>query len=100
VDLFQITRKGNSATLYFSPINDHVKNYHVVYGHAEGQELYGLLSAEVTQESNGGVQMLTINDLNPSKAYSFQVMPVNGCAVGERSNWLTTHMAGTSYRYN
>jgi hypothetical protein len=99
-DLFQIDRKGSSATLYFTPVNDDTNRYHIVFGNEEGQELYSQLSAEVTHDSNNGVQSVTINDLDPKAKYSFQVMAVNGCAVGERSNWLTSHKTGISYRYN
>jgi hypothetical protein len=98
-DLFQIERKGTSATLYFTPVNDGTNRYHVVFGHSEGEELYGQLSAEVTRETNNGVQMVTINNLSAGAKYAFQVMPVNGCAVGLRSNWLSSLRAGISYRY-
>jgi hypothetical protein len=99
-DLFQITRKGGTVTLYFTPVNDsNARNYHVVYGFSEGQELYGQLSAEVTADTNNGVQTITISELDHIKPYSFQVMPVNGCAVGERSEWLTANRSGNSYRY-
>jgi hypothetical protein len=100
VDLFQIDRKDKTATLYFTPVSDHVNRYHVVFGHKDGEELYGQIFAEITGESNDGVQVVTINELDPALQYSFQVMPVNGCAVGARSNWLTSVSAGISYRYN
>ncbi len=87
-DLFQINRSGNQATLYFTPVNDYVKNYHVVFGFKEGDERFGLLSAEVTSETNNGVQSVTIHDLDPKAQYFFKVAPVNGCAVGTWSNWL------------
>jgi hypothetical protein len=98
-DLFQIDRRGTSATLYFTPVSDNTNRYHLVFGHREGEELYGWLSALVTSEANTGVQSLTVSDLSPYQTYSFQVLPVNGCAVGERSNWLTSHRDGASYRY-
>lgn len=87
-DLFQIDRSGGSATLYFTPTNDNTRKYHVVYGLQEGDQRFGQLSADVSSNTNSGVQVLTINDLNPKQSYWFMVAPVNGCAVGEWSNWL------------
>ena len=98
-DLFQISRTGSSATLFFTPVNDHVNRYHIVYGHNEGEELFGQLSAEVTSDSNKGVQSITINGLDPNQQYSFQVIPVDGCATGTRSNWLTASKAGNTYHH-
>jgi hypothetical protein len=87
-DLFQINRANDSATLYFTPTNDNTRNYHVVYGYSEGDQRFGLLSAPVTSDTNNGVQIITINDLNPKHEYWFNVIPVNGCATGTWSNWL------------
>lgn len=87
-DLFQINRANGSATLYFTPTNDNTRNYHVVYGYSEGDQRFGLLSAPVTPDTNNGVQIITINDLNPKHEYWFSVIPVNGCATGNWSNWL------------
>jgi hypothetical protein len=93
-DLFQIDRRGNEATLWFTPVKDYTRQYHVVFGHQAGQEQYGGIALDVNDEQNNGVQTLTIRDLNPSQPYSFQVLPVAGCAVVERSNWLTVKPVG------
>jgi hypothetical protein len=102
-DLFQINRENTSATLYFTPVQDYTRRYHVVYGYTEGQELFGLLSAETTADTNNGVQSITINDLDPKVAYWFKVVPTNGCAVGTWSNWLEADRLTTKnwifYRY-
>ena len=42
----------------------------------------------VTNEANRGVQSIVINDLDSNSSYWFQVLPVNGCAAGDWSNWL------------
>lgn len=87
-DLFQINRSGATAKLYFTPVNDTVNKYHVVYGFKEDQELFGQIGADVTQEANKGVQAITIYKLDPKATYWFKVIPINGCASGNWSNWL------------
>lgn len=87
-DLFQINRVGDTALLYFTPVSGAVEKYHVVYGYIANDERFGQVGAQVSVESNTGVQSITIQHLDPNATYWFQVMPVNGCAVGERSNWL------------
>jgi hypothetical protein len=105
-DLFQIDRKGQEAILWFTPVRDNTNQYHVVYGHRDGEEKYGGLALHVNDEQNNGVQSITVRDLNPKLPYSFQVLPVNGCSVGERSNWLNakpisikTTVWAKEYRY-
>jgi hypothetical protein len=105
-DLFQIDRQGKDAVLWFSPVRDHTDQYHVVFGHQDGEEKYGGIALHVNDEQNNGVQSITVHELAPGKQYSFQVMAVNGCAVGSRSNWLTVKPATTpsnaftkTYRY-
>ncbi|MBQ6449881.1 hypothetical protein IJJ08_03205 [bacterium] len=85
-DLFQIDRQGSKATLYFAPIPG-AKTYHLTFGHREGDERFGGISMSVDDVS--GVLTLSVDNLNPSQQYAFKIAPVNGCAVGEWSNWLT-----------
>lgn len=87
-DLFQINRTQNATTLYFTPTNDNVQHYHVIYGFEQGDERFGSLSNTISQSSNQGVQNITISSLDPSTEYWFKVAPVNGCAVGSWSSWL------------
>ncbi len=87
-DLFQINRTGKTAKLYFTPVNDNTEHYHVIFGLKEGDERYAGLSESISREKNLGVQSVTINELNPGKEYWFKVAGVNGCAVGDWSNWL------------
>lgn len=102
-DLFQIDRSPNTATLYFTPVNGHVNKYHVVYGFSVGDERFGQVGSEVNHSTNNGVQSITIHDLDPRSTYWFKVVPVNGCAVGNWSNWLdvkpTTSQPIISYRW-
>lgn len=88
-DLFQIERKGDKATLYFTPVSDYTDRYHVTFGNSAGDERYGGIAMQVSDEQNHGVLAIDIANLNPAQEYSFKVAPVNDCAVGEWSNWLT-----------
>ena len=102
-DLFQIDRVGDKATLYFAPAAG-AYSYHVVFGHQEGDERFGGVSMKADDVS--GVLALDISNLNPVQQYSFKIAPVNGCATGNWSHWLTAqgvsryskHVAKT-YRY-
>lgn len=102
VDLFQIDRSGNTAKLYFTPVNDHVESYHVVFGYKEGDERFGGINMKA-QNENKGVQSILIDHLDPKSPYSFKVVSVNGCAIGDWSSWLSVDrvQAKTSifYRY-
>jgi hypothetical protein len=85
-DLFQIDRKPTSATLFFTPVNDHVRSYHVMFGYSSYDQRFGVLS-QPSETASEGVQTITINHLEPKASYWFTVAPVNGCAVGSWSNW-------------
>lgn len=101
-DLFQIDRTGNQAKLYFTPVNDHVESYHVIFGFHDGDERFGGINMPAMNE-NEGVQSIIVDNLDPKATYSFKVVSVNGCAAGEWSNWLKagSRQAQTSifYRY-
>ena len=60
----------------------------MVYGYKAEEQRFGLLSAKVDTNVNNGVQSVIIDDLDPRLSYWFVVIPVNGCATGEWSNWL------------
>jgi len=105
-DLFQIDRQGSSAVLYFTPVRDYTDRYHVTFGYTEGDERFGGIAMSVAGERNNGVLAIEVNNLDPGQAYSFKVVPVNDCAVGTWSNWLSipaTSAYGSrsikSYRY-
>jgi len=82
-DLFQIDRAGSKATLYFSPVNDHLSYYYVAYGFSPGDERFGV---SFQSGLSSGVVNYTINDLNPNTTYYFKVRGGNGCAPGGWSN--------------
>jgi len=103
-DLFQIDRRGDHTTLYFTPVRDNTDRYHVIFGYAEGDERFSGIALQVTSEQNNGVLALDIANLDPRQPYSFKVAPVHNCAVGSWSNWLTAGATSTSrtthtYRY-
>ena len=104
-DLFQINRRGDKATIYFTPVRDYTDRYHVVFGNSEGDERYGGIAMQVSGEQNNGVLAIEISNLDPTAQYSFKVAPVNDCAVGTWSNWLTAKRTSAyswtrTYRYN
>ena len=88
-DLFQIDRTGKQAKLFFTPVNDSVQSYNIIFGHYDGDERFGGISMQA-QNENKGVQSITIDHLDPKASYSFKVISTNGCATGEWSNWLST----------
>lgn len=88
-EIFQIDRQGTKATLYFTPVRDYTDRYHVVFGYEPGQEYFGGIAMHVSDEKNSGVLAIDIDNLDPTQQYSFKVAPVNGCAVGTWSEWLT-----------
>ena len=88
-DVFQIDRQGSKATIYFTPVRDYTDRYHVVFGNQEGDERYSGIAMQVSGEQNNGVLAIDVDNLDPTAQYSFKVAPVNDCAVGSWSNWLT-----------
>lgn len=88
-DLFQVDRTGTKAKLYFTPINDNVGGYNVIFGHFEGDERFGGIQM-VSQNENKGVQSITVDHLDSNSNYAFKVISTNGCATGEWSNWLVS----------
>lgn len=97
-DLFQIDRKGTTTKLFFSPVQG-TDHYHVMYGYQAGDERFSALSQQ--SGGNSGVQSVSIGDLDPHVSYWFKVVPVNGCATGNWSNWLDAKIGSkvSSYRY-
>jgi hypothetical protein len=87
-DLFQVDRAGSTAKLYFTPAGNATR-YNVIFGYTNGDERFGGVSL-ASQNQNQGVQSILVDHLNPRSAYAFKILPVNGCAVGLWSNWLST----------
>jgi len=103
-DLFQIDRRADKATLYFTPVRDNTDRYHVMFGYSEGDERFSGIALQVSSEQNNGVLALDVTNLDPRLTYSFKVAPVHDCAVGTWSAWLTAGPTTASrvshtYRY-
>lgn len=92
-DLFQIDSTKNSATLYFTPVNNAVTNYTVVYGYERGDERFGV---SFPFGVYGGVISYTINHLSPNTRYYFRVRADNGCRQGY---WSDTLSARTNWQF-
>ena len=82
-NLFQIDVTQDSATLYFSPINQYLSSYYIAYGLSEGDVQFGV---EFPASPSNGVESYTIGMLNPNTDYYFKVRGGNGCATGGWSN--------------
>ncbi|HWA51788.1 MAG TPA: right-handed parallel beta-helix repeat-containing protein [Patescibacteria group bacterium] len=89
VDLFEIDRAGSTAILYFTPSDKNTRRYNVIFGFKENDERFGGIGI-YSQNNNEGVQNIKIDHLDRNTSYSFKIIPINGCAFGEWSNWLTT----------
>lgn len=82
-DLFQVDIKGNSATLYFSPVGNANQYYYINYSDDASQ--YGVQF----DGSSEGVQSYTINMLQPNMSYDFTVRGGNGCMPGDWGNTMS-----------
>lgn len=85
-NLFQIDTTETTAALYFTPINNAVSYYAVIYGLVKGDYLYGV---SFNYGPYDGVISYTINELSPNTKYYFRVRAGNGCAVGKWSNTMS-----------
>jgi hypothetical protein len=85
-DLFQIDATKNSATLYFTPVNDEITQYTIIYGYAKDDQRFGISFPYGKSE---GVIKYTINYLSPNMEYYFRVRPDNGCRQGLYSNTMS-----------
>ncbi|CAN5279008.1 hypothetical protein BH10PAT2_BH10PAT2_1380 [soil metagenome] len=83
-DLFQITPKVTSLTLFFTPSSSNRDRYFVSYGSSLGSETYGFEFIN----SNDGVISVDVNALKANTVYYFRVRAGNGCMPGDWSNEL------------
>lgn len=88
-DLFQIDSTRTSAKLYFTPVNNAVTGYTIIYGTERGRDDFGV-SFPLGQYE--GVINFTINALNPDTKYYFRVRADNGC----RQGWMSDTMSATT----
>lgn len=92
-DLFQIDVTKKSAKLYFSPVNNAITGYTVVYGTERGREDFG---ASFPFGQTEGVVDYTVNDLLANTSYYFKVRADNGCRTG---NWSDSMRVETSFDF-
>jgi photosystem II stability/assembly factor-like uncharacterized protein len=89
-ELFQIDVKGDTATMYFSPIGN-TNDYFVSFSTDPGAEKY---SATVNL-AREGVQNYSVFMLQPNTNYYFKVRGQHGCMPGEWSNVLSAKTGST-----
>ncbi|OGK22160.1 hypothetical protein A2866_06815 [Candidatus Roizmanbacteria bacterium RIFCSPHIGHO2_01_FULL_39_8] len=92
-DLFQIDVTKNSATLYFTPVNNAISNYTIVYGYERGDERFVV---SFPYGVYNGVIDYTINHLAPNTRYYYKVRADNGCRNGY---WSDTLSARTNWEF-
>lgn len=92
-DLFQIDATKTSAKLYFTPVNNAVTNYTIIYGL---ERLRNDFVVSFPFGPHDGVIDFTINDLNPNTKYYFRVRADNGCRQGW---WSDTLSAETNFNF-
>lgn len=85
-DLFKIVTTKGSAKIIFTPVNEKITGYAVIYGHKKGDERYAAMFSSIN--NNEGEQSFTINKLNPKLTYYFEVTAFNGCVSGPWSDWI------------
>lgn len=85
-DLFRITTTKGSAKIIYTPVNEKITGYAVMYGHKKGDERYAAMISPIN--NNEGEQSFTINKLNPKLTYYFKVTAFNGCVSGPWSDWI------------
>ncbi len=73
--LLSVNQNGSSATLTWSKA-DKATHYVISYGVVKGIYPYGV-------PNTGNVTSFTVNQLDPSKKYYFQVIAVNECMPGD-----------------
>jgi len=95
-DLFQIDVTKNSATLYFTPVNNAVTNYWIAYGLARGEDRYGVSYPSGRYD---GVINYTVNNLALNTRYYFRVKAVNGCRQGFWSDSMSVKTNWESKTY-
>jgi len=84
-NLYQINRTSKQATLFFTPINDGIKSYSIVYGLKVDDEKY---SITFNYGSSTGAVSYTINDLDPNFQYFFRVRANTSCTFSPWSAWV------------
>src|SRR5437762_766685 len=74
--LYQIDRKVTQDTLYFTPINDQIQSYTIIYGLKPEDERY---SITFNSGVSTGAVTYTVNDLTPGVEYFYKVSATTSC---------------------
>lgn len=90
-NLFQINTTKNTATLYFTPVNDYISEYFIAYGFSVDDNRFGV---RFDHGKYDGVLNYTVNFLSPNTTYYFKVRAGHGCAIGAWSNNLIAKTEG------
>jgi len=85
-DLFRITTSKGNAKIIFTPVNEQITGYAVMYGHKKGDERYAAIFSPIN--NNEGEQSFIVGKLNPKITYYFKVTAFNGCVSGPWSDWI------------
>lgn len=86
-NLYEVDRvSSNSATLYFTPLNNSIQKYIIDYGLSVDDRRY---SVHVNHGSSTGAVTYTISGLDPAFKYYYTVSAVNTCSQSPWSNWLS-----------
>ncbi len=88
-ELFQIDAAKTSAKLYFTPVNNAVTQYTIIYGL---ERLQNDFIVSFPFGPYDGVINFTINDLSPNTKYYFRVRADNDC----RQGWWSDTMSATT----
>lgn len=83
--IYQINRSNTQATLYFTPINDQIVSYTIIYGLNPGDERY---SITFNSGISTGAISYTVNNLQPGVQYFYKVRSNTSCTYSHWSNWI------------
>jgi hypothetical protein len=82
-NLYQVSMKKSTATLYFTPASGVVDGYIISYGLTSNADSY---SVTFSQGASSGAITYKVNSLISNGIYYFKVRATNGCARGAWSN--------------
>ena len=83
-NLYQVNRSKTEATLFFTPINDNIQSYSIIYGFKPEDERF---STTFNLGASTGAVSYTIGDLDPKLGYYFEVRANTSCTSSPWSNW-------------
>jgi hypothetical protein len=87
-NLVSVVRKGTSATLTWTKVNN-ANNYLIFYGTASGSHEFGV-------PQTGNVTSYTINFLDPNRKYYFEVRSINDCMPSGEVLGVSTSVLGAT----